>query len=64
MDFSNKYTRNLFFLKILFIYLRVRDGERELEQAGEGEADSLLNWEADEGLDPRTWGTQGRCLTN
>ena len=45
-----------FFLKILFIYLREREGRRVQTSRGEadGEADSVLGREPDVGLDPRT----------
>ena len=50
-------------MKILFIYLFVRERERVLcpykqgEQQAEGEADSLLSKEPDAGLNPRTLGS-------
>ena len=40
------------FFNILFIYLRNRE-----QTEAEGEADSLLSWEPDAGLDPRTSGS-------
>ena len=43
-----------FFFKILFIYLREREHKQGWEEKGaEGEADSPLSREPDEGLDPR-----------
>jgi len=47
--------RQIFFLKILFIYLTERDTTREGTQAGgvgEGEAGFLLSREPNAGLDP------------
>ena len=44
-----------FFFKILFVYLRARDNERESTQVGrgaEGEADSMLSREPCVGLHP------------
>jgi len=54
-----KTTKDLFFLKILFIYLTERDTVRAGSQAGgvgEGEAGFLLSREPNAGLDPRTLG--------
>uniref|UniRef100_A0A7N5K9F0 Forkhead box R1 n=1 Tax=Ailuropoda melanoleuca TaxID=9646 RepID=A0A7N5K9F0_AILME len=50
------YLSFCFFLKILFIYLREREGA-QAGGAAEGETDSLLSREPDVGLDPRTLGS-------
>jgi len=46
----------VFFLFKDFIYLTER-GEPRAGGGAEGEADSLLSWEPDTGLDPRTQGS-------
>ena len=57
---------HLLLFKKDFIYLIMRDTEREAETQAEGEAGSL--WGSDEGLDPRTPGSRpepkvDRCST-
>ena len=47
---------SLFFKDFICLFERERDSERHHEQRGEGEADSPLSREPDEGLDRRTLG--------
>ena len=52
-----------------FVYSFERERKTETAQAGEkaegeGEADPLLSWEPDMGLNPRTWRSQPELKTD